>query len=130
MQQTFALLVTGPAYGSEQSLRALKFAQAVIDEGHTILGVFFYREGVLNANQLISPATDELNLHRSWCIFAKENNVSLHVCVSAAQRRGILDKTLAEQSGFAQFNGSESFAMSGLGQLSELLLNASRIMQF
>lgn len=130
MSQTFALLVTGPAFGSEHSLRALKFAQAVIDEGHTILGVFFYQDGVLNANQLISPATDELNLHIAWKLFAKKNNISLHICVSAAQRRGILDQILSEQSGLTQFNSDESFAMSGLGQLGELLLTATRVVQF
>ena len=55
----FALTVTGPAYGTQQASSAWQFAQAVLQEGHELACVFFYREGVLNANQLTAPASDE-----------------------------------------------------------------------
>ncbi|MFO5846759.1 DsrE family protein, partial [Klebsiella pneumoniae] len=48
----FALTVTGPAYGTQQASSAWQFAQAVLQEGHELACVFFYREGVLIANQL------------------------------------------------------------------------------
>ena len=54
----FALTVTGPAYGTQQASSAWQFAQAVLQEGHELACVFFYREGVLNANQLTAPASD------------------------------------------------------------------------
>lgn len=43
----FAIVVTGPAYGTQQASSALQFAQALIEEGHTLSSVFFYREGYI-----------------------------------------------------------------------------------
>ena len=42
----FALMVTGPAYGTQQARSALQFAQALLKAGHELVSVFFYREGV------------------------------------------------------------------------------------
>ena len=47
----FAIVVTGPAYGTQQASSAFQFAQALIADGHELSSVFFYREGVYNANQ-------------------------------------------------------------------------------
>lgn len=70
----FAIVVTGPAYGTQQASSAFQFAQALIADGHELSSVFFYREGVYNANQLTSPASDEFDLVRAattecatWC---------------------------------------------------------------
>jgi hypothetical protein len=59
----FALMVTGPAYGTQQASSALQFAHALLAAGHELASVFFYREGVYNANQFTSPASDEFD----WC---------------------------------------------------------------
>ncbi len=61
----FAIVVTGPAYGTQQASSAFQFAQALIAEGHKLSSVL-YREGVYNANQLTSPASDEFDLVRGW----------------------------------------------------------------
>ena len=45
----FALTVTGPAYGTQQASSAWQFAQAVLQEGHELACVFFYREGTIGA---------------------------------------------------------------------------------
>ena len=42
----FALMVTGPAYGTQQASCALQFAHALLAAGHELASVFFYREGV------------------------------------------------------------------------------------
>jgi len=47
----FALMVTGPAYGTQQASSAWQFSQALLAAGHELASVFFYREGVYNANQ-------------------------------------------------------------------------------
>ncbi|MCD3068929.1 hypothetical protein GFJ91_18795, partial [Salmonella enterica subsp. enterica serovar Enteritidis] len=46
----YAIMVTGPAYGTQQASSALQFAHALLNEGHELASVFFYREGVYNAN--------------------------------------------------------------------------------
>ena len=91
----FAIVVTGPAYGMQQASSAFQFAQALIAEGHELSCVFFYREGVYNANQLTSPASDEFDLVRGWQQLNAQHGVALNICVAAALRRGIVDETEA-----------------------------------
>ena len=74
----FAIVVTGPAYGTQQASSAFQFAQALIAEGHELSSVFFYREGVYNANQLTSPASDEFDLVRSWQQLNMQHGVALN----------------------------------------------------
>ena len=126
----FALMVTGPAYGSQQASSALQFAKAALAEGHEIACVFFYREGVYNANQLTSPASDEFDLVRAWQSLHDENGVALHICVAAALRRGVTDETEARQLGLATFNLQPGFSLSGLGSLAEAALTCDRMVQF
>ncbi len=80
----FAITVTGPAYGTQQASSAWQFAQAVLQEGHDLVCVFFYREGVYNANQLTAPASDEFDLVRAWQRLHDDHAVALHICVAAA----------------------------------------------
>ncbi|EHP64582.1 sulfurtransferase tusD [Escherichia coli DEC1B] len=41
----FAIVVTGPAYGTQQASSAFQFAQALIAEGHELSSVFFIGKG-------------------------------------------------------------------------------------
>ena len=126
----FALMVTGPAYGPQQASSALQFAKAALAEGHEIACVFFYREGVYNANQLTSPASDEFDLVRAWQSLHDDNGVALHICVAAALRRGVTDETEARQLGLPTFNLQPGFSLSGLGSLAEAALTCDRMVQF
>lgn len=126
----FALMVTGPAYGTQQASSALQFAKAALTEGHEIACVFFYREGVYNANQLTSPASDEFDLVRAWQSLHDENGVELNICVAAALRRGVTDETEARQLGLPTFNLQTGFSLSGLGALAEAALTCDRMVQF
>lgn len=126
----FALMVTGPAYGTQQASSALQFARAVLAEGHEIACVFFYREGVYNANQLTSPASDEFDLVRAWQSLHDAHGVALHICVAAALRRGITDEKEAGQLKLPGFNLQPGFSLSGLGALAEAALTCDRMVQF
>lgn len=126
----FALMVTGPAYGTQQASSALQFAQALLKENHQLESVFFYREGVYNANQLTSPASDEFDLVRAWQALHEEHGVALHICVAAALRRGVTDETEAGQLGLVSFNLQPGFTLSGLGALAEAALTCDRMVQF
>ena len=88
MSLNFAIVVSGPAYGTQAASSAYRFVQAVLASGHVILGVFFYQDGVMNASFLHSPATDEDDLHQLWCQLAIQEQIPLHTCIAAAQRRG------------------------------------------
>ncbi|WP_224652248.1 sulfurtransferase complex subunit TusD [Pectobacterium versatile] len=127
---SYCLLVTGPAYGTQQASSALQFALALLAEGHRLKSVFFYREGVLNANQLTSPANDEFDLVRAWQLLGEMHQVALNVCVAAALRRGVTDAQQATQLNLAGANLQPSFVLSGLGELAQSVLTCDRVIQF
>ena len=126
----FALMVTGPAYGSQQASSAYQFACAVLESGHELGNVFFYQEGVSNANALTSPASDEFDLVRAWQHLHDEHQVELHICVAAALRRGVADESEAKQQGLPAANLQSGFSLSGLGALAEAALTCDRMVQF
>ncbi|MEI3773589.1 sulfurtransferase complex subunit TusD [Pectobacterium brasiliense] len=127
---SYCLLVTGPAYGTQQASSALQFAQALLAEGHRLKSVFFYREGVLNANQLTSPANDEFDLVRAWQQLGEMHQVALNVCVAAALRRGVTDAQQATQLNLVGANLQPGFVLSGLGELAQSVLTCDRVIQF
>ncbi|NIF34027.1 sulfurtransferase complex subunit TusD [Enterobacter sp. Cy-643] len=126
----FALMVTGPAYGTQQASSALLFARALLAEGHTLGSVFFYREGIYNANQLTAPASDEVDLVREWQSLSVQHGVALHICVAAALRRGVTDEEQAKSLGLKVSNLQPGFTLSGLGALAEAALTCERMVQF
>lgn len=126
----FALMVTGPAYGTQQASTAWQFAQALLAAGHELASVFFYREGVSNANQFTAPASDEFDLVRAWQKLHLEHRVELHICVAAALRRGVTDESEAQRAGLVGANLQPGFILSGLGALAEAALTCDRVVQF
>lgn len=126
----FCLLVTGPAYGTQQASSAWLFANALLEQGHTLDSVFFYREGVLNASLLNAPASDEFDLTRNWQLLQQEQGVTLNICVAAALRRGITDQQEATNLGLPVANLADGFQLSGLGALAEAALTCDRMVQF
>ncbi|AIX75659.1 sulfurtransferase complex subunit TusD [Mixta calida] len=125
----YTLLVTGPAYGTQQASSALLFAHALMAAGHQLSSVFFYREGVLNGNQLTAPASDEFDLVRAWQAL-QQQGVTLNICVAAALRRGVTDEQEAASQGLPAANLQPGFQLAGLGALAEAALTSDRVVQF
>ncbi|SCC69471.1 sulfurtransferase complex subunit TusD [Kosakonia oryziphila] len=126
----FALMVTGPAYGTQQASSAYQFALALLEAGHTLSSVFFYREGVNNANALTAPASDEFDLVRAWQRLHDEQQVELHICVAAALRRGVVDDNEARRLALPATNLQAGFSLTGLGALAEAAISCDRVVQF
>lgn len=126
----YFLLVTGPAYGTQHSSTAYKFSLALLAKGHKIHSIFFYHDGVLNANQLSTPATDEFDLVRAWKKLSDQHGIALSVCVSAAFRRGIINVQEAQKHGLPVANLQSGFSLGGLGMFAEALMNCDRVVQF
>ncbi|GLR07861.1 sulfurtransferase complex subunit TusD [Mixta theicola] len=125
----YSLLVTGPAYGTQQASSALLFARALLAAGHQLDSIFFYREGVLNGNQLTAPAGDEFDIVRAWQAL-QQQGVILNICVAAALRRGVTDEQEAASLGLASANLQPGFKLAGLGALAEAVLTSDRVVQF
>ncbi|MBM3555424.1 MAG: sulfurtransferase complex subunit TusD [Alphaproteobacteria bacterium] len=115
----FALLVNEGPFTHQASDSAYRFAKAALDKGHQVMRVFFYYDGVNNANKLSSPQADDRNLVKLWSELATKNKIDLVVCVAAGLRRGIKPDVLAE-----------GFRISGLGQLIEAGIAADRLVTF
>lgn len=115
----YVLAIKSHVYGSQGAYLAYQFANALIRQKHSISQVFFFQDGVNNANVLVNPATDEINLMEKWQTFSHQHQVPLHLCISAAQRRGITEQNLAK-----------GFTLAGLGEFSKAVLEADRLMSF
>jgi len=113
------ILVNEGPFTHQASDSAYHFAKAAVDKGHRVLRVFFYYDGVNNANKLSEPQSDDRNIVKLWGELAAEHGIDLVVCVAAALRRGIKDDILAD-----------GFRISGLGQLVELGMAADRTVMF
>ena len=64
----YVLQVTQPLYGGQGSALAVQLAQALLENGHQLDQIFFYREGVYNGNAFSYPANDEINILLEYLI--------------------------------------------------------------
>lgn len=115
----FGILVNEGPFTHQASDTAYQFAKAALEKGHDVPRVFFYYDGVNNANKYSAPQADDRNLVKLWGTLATEKNVDLVVCVAAGMRRGIQNESLAP-----------GFRISGLGQLVEAGIGCDRLMMF
>ncbi|MCK9605858.1 MAG: sulfurtransferase complex subunit TusD [Methylomonas sp.] len=126
----YAIQVNAGLYASNAGLIAHRFIQAALQDGHQILQVFFYREGIQHAFRYVLPPDDEINLTASWSRLAVERHIDLVVCISAAQRRGLLCDDEARRQGAADNQLADGFRIAGLGQWLEATLKADRCLVF
>lgn len=126
----FAIVVHAAPGQHQGAETALRFARAVIESGHSIYRVFFYRDGVHNGSALTCLPQDEYNIPQQWQALAQEHDLDLVVCIAAAVRRGILDANEARRYERSGFNLADGFELSGLGQLIDASLHADRVITF
>ena len=54
--------------------------------------MFFYQAGVTHILES-NPLADEFNSNQAWVELAKQYGIALVVCISAAERRGLLSES-------------------------------------
>ena len=126
----FNILLTGGVYSKQSAYSALQFCEAAIAAGHTISHVFFYRDAVTQASNLSVPLDDEFNAVDQWQLFQQKHKTPLVVCVSAAERRGVLSAEQAQEFAKPSSNLATGFTIEGLGALHDASLAADRTMTF
>jgi tRNA 2-thiouridine synthesizing protein D len=126
----FAIQVNTSPYQSNAGYTAYRFIIAALTQGHEVFRVFFYQEGVYQAFKYATPPDDELQFTAQWSELARRYQVDLVVCISAAQRRGLLCSDEAKRQGKMDVDLAEGFRISGLGQLVEATLEADRFIVF
>jgi tRNA 2-thiouridine synthesizing protein D len=126
----FTIQVNSSPYQSNAGHTAYQFINAVLAQGHEVFRVFFYYDGVYHAFKYATPPDDEPQFTAQWTELAKRYQVDLVVCISAAQRRGLLCSDEAERQGKKDNDLAEGFRISGLGQLVEATREADRFIVF
>jgi len=126
----YAIQVNASPNNSTTGYSAYQFIKAALQMNHEVFRVFFYQEGIYHAFKYATPPEDELQMKKKWTELANEYRVDLVVCISAAQRRGLLCDDEAKRQGKLDQDLAEGFRISGLGQLLEAALLADRFIEF
>lgn len=121
-------LLAGPQDPAART--ALNFARAVVDAGHEISRLFFYRDAVHIASNLGVQPQDEHDISREWHQFIAEHKLDAVVCIAAALRRGVLNEEEAQRWDRHSANTGTPWDLSGLGQWVDALQSADRAVSF
>ncbi len=126
----FSVVVYGAPYSNEASASALNFSQAVINQGHSIYRLFFFSDGVHNANRFVVTPQDEINLQDEWEELIQEYSIDSIVCVTSGLKRGIINEGEAKRHKLDVSSIKPNSELSGLGQLIDAYSNSNRIISF
>ena len=121
--KTLAVVITTPPY-SHLTITALTYVEAALVAGINVIGVFFYQDGVMHDNEGIRIASDEYKAIAHWQRLQQQYQLPLHICITAAEKRGIACDAIDNDK------INNAFTVSGLGELVELTTKASRLVQF
>lgn len=126
----FAIQINSSPTDSMSGNLAYQFIKAALKMKHKIYRVFFYQDGIYHAFNYSTPPDDELKMTQKWTDLANEYGIDLVVCISAAQRRGLLSTDEAKRQGKLDNDLAKGFRISGLGQLLEAMLVTDRFIEF
>ncbi len=105
------------------------FVEAALAADCAIETVFLNHDGVYWAHGARHTATDDYDPVSRLITLAGVNDLELVACSAAARRRGVIDQTLAAESG-ESVSLRDGFALAGLGHWCEAAARADRVVQF
>ncbi len=124
------ILINGALYSSQASYSAWQYCLAACEAGHQISQVFFHQDAVAHGNMLSAVMSDEPDMVENWARFAEHYSVPLVICVSSAERRGVLNGALATEHAKTAANLHPSFSIAGLGTLTDASITSDRTVSF
>ncbi len=125
-----SLVIHGAPGTTQGAQTALTFCRAALAADHRIYRVFFYEDGVHNANALSVWPQDEYDLNAAWATLVREHELDAVVCVASALRRGVLNAEEASRYEKTGVSVDPAFDISGLGQWVDACLNSDRVVSF
>ncbi|WP_031430069.1 sulfurtransferase complex subunit TusD [Methylomicrobium agile] len=126
----FALQINAGPYASNAGHTAYRFAETALAMGHEVERVFFYHDGIYHGLRYATPPDDEFDCTARWSALAERHRIDLVLCISAAQKRGLLCRDEAERQGKHDDDLAPGFRIAGLGQLVEAIRHADRFLVF
>ncbi|NQZ24322.1 MAG: sulfurtransferase complex subunit TusD [Colwellia sp.] len=122
--KSIAFVITTPP-NSNLTATAINMVTTALTMKMNVVGVFFYQDGVLNGSQHLALPNDEYQAHQQWQQLYHKYNLPLHLCATAAEKRGLSDDINDKHA----TNVHQAFTLSGLGELVELNVKADRLIQ-
>jgi len=104
------------------TVTAINIIEHALAQGIDVVGVFFYQDGVINANSNIQIPSDEFQTLAAWQALQHKHKLALHLCITAGEKRGLVCEG-------NDINIDPTFCVSGLGELVELTTQADRVIQ-
>jgi tRNA 2-thiouridine synthesizing protein D len=127
---TYAIVVRCGADQQSQALSAFRFTQQVLSQGHRVLRVFFYQQGVHWSSGFRVMPQDELNITALWQQLSLDYGIELGVCIAAALQSGIVDPQESIRYELGGENLASQFMLVGLGQLAAASVESDRLVSF
>ncbi|WP_168919349.1 sulfurtransferase complex subunit TusD [Enterobacteriaceae endosymbiont of Donacia thalassina] len=133
----FVILITNALYNKQNSYSAYLFTKAVIKKKKIVQNIFFYRDGVCNANKNIRFDDNEFNLIKSWKKLSIKYHINLYLCITSAKKRGLIfeKKNNSYKDNFINYNNknniiSNYFKITTLSTFTKSILTCDRLVQF
>ena len=117
MKQFVILLAVSPDSGT-LPLRALDTMKTALSKGHAVF-CFLYEDGVFFADKTRDVPQGETDPSRRLAELTTLESCDIVACITAAERRGIREELLID-----------GIRLGGLGEWTEQLLSADRVVQF
>ena len=115
----FTFVVCAEPYKFEALDTMLNLGQAILKNGHKILGIFFYGSGVHSAKREINISNSMRNLPKRLESFISDNNINLSACSTWMNFTGLNAEELIQNA-----------CQVGLGGLSEWMAESDRVIVF
>lgn len=122
----YTLLILTPPDAGASARHALRFAHALLRNGHSLACVFFYDAGVLTANPDAEAPQDEEDIRSGWITLQKNHDLKLVACVASAHRFGVAH-AIGETDRSSE---PGAFEITGLGELIEAGADSDRLVTF
>ena len=127
---TYTIVVRCGAGQQSQALSAFHFTKELLLQGHQVIRVFFYQQGVYLASEFKVMPQDETNLTALWQQLSIEHDIELGVCIAAALQAGIVDQKEANRYELRGDNLASQFTLVGLGQFAAASAECDRLVSF
>lgn len=121
--KSIAVLITSSPLSNLTATSIVLIKQLIGRSDIELLGVFFYQDGALNASASVSIPADEFQSIKQWQRLNTEYQLPLHLCVTAAEKRGLSDDWQESN------NILPEFTISGLGEFVTLYSAADKVIQ-
>jgi len=121
--KSVAVMITTPPLSPLTATSLSIVNELVNNDAVQVTGIFFYQDGVLNASASLSMPSDELQAISQWQQLHQAHGLPLHLCITAAEKRGLSDD-------WQEMNIIlPEFTISGLGEFVSLYSEADQVIQ-